>query len=36
VLLFGFVALWKRARTSIQDVVPRVLEPAQADLEKAA
>ena len=36
VLLFGFVTLWKRSRTSIQDVVPRVLEPTQADLEKAA
>ena len=27
-VLFGFVVLWKRSRTSIRDVIPRMLEPA--------
>jgi uncharacterized membrane protein YbhN (UPF0104 family) len=36
VLLFGFVVLWKRSRTSIQDVVPKVLEPIEAEPKAAA
>lgn len=36
VLLFGFVVLWKRSRTSIQDVVPKVLEPIEAEHKAAA
>jgi hypothetical protein len=36
VLLFGFVMLWKRSRTSIQDVVPKVLEPVASEHRAAA
>jgi uncharacterized membrane protein YbhN (UPF0104 family) len=36
VLLFGGVVLWKRSRTSIQSVVPKVLEPVEAEHQKAA
>ncbi len=35
-VLFGVVVLSKRSRTSIQDVVPKVLEPIEAEYEKAA
>jgi hypothetical protein len=36
VLLYGFVMLWKRSHTSIQDVVPKVLEPIESEHRAAA
>ncbi len=35
-ILFGFIVVWKRSRTSIREVVPKVLEPVGASTRAAA
>ncbi len=35
-VLFGFVVVWKRSRTSFHEVVPKVLEPIEAEYREAA
>jgi uncharacterized membrane protein YbhN (UPF0104 family) len=36
VVVFAAVVLWKRSRTSIQDVIPKVLEPTESTPKAAA
>jgi len=36
IILFGFIVAWKRSRTSIRDVVPKVLEPVGTTTRAAA
>lgn len=35
-ILFGFIVVWKRSRTSFRDVVPKILEPVGAATQAAA